>query len=64
MDLIHITITFQDTFSGAKVIRNCTRSMETFEKMRKQVGEVVIDRFNKATHIHETLRLISVEQSK
>ena len=63
MDLIHITVTFEDTFSGAKIVRHVTRSVETFGRMKQNIGKIVVDRFNKVSQIHETLRLISVEQS-
>lgn len=59
-DMVHVTVTFEDTFSFAKAVRQATVSRLTFDNMQKQVGQIVIDRFNKQTQIHETLRLISV----
>jgi hypothetical protein len=62
MDIVHIKITFEDTFSFAKTVKYCTRSAETFERMKNDIGKIVIDRFDKASQIHETLRLVSVER--
>lgn len=64
MDLIHITITFEDTFSFAKEVRYVTRSVSTFEKMKQDIGKVVVDCFDKKNAIHRSLKLVSVEQSK
>jgi hypothetical protein len=62
MDIVHIKITFEDTFSFAKTVKYCTRSAETFEIMKNDIGKIVIDRFDRASQIHETLRLVSVER--
>jgi len=41
MDLIHIKITFEDIFSGAIEVRECTRSMDTYNRMMASLGSVV-----------------------
>jgi hypothetical protein len=41
MDLIHIKITFEDIFSGAIEVRECTRSMDTYNRMKASLGSVV-----------------------
>jgi hypothetical protein len=40
MDLVHVKLTFEDTFSGATEVKYCSRSKVTFEKMKKQIGNV------------------------
>lgn len=62
-DMFHIKLTFQDTFSFAKVTKEATVSGLTLSKMQESIGKVVIDRFNKTTAIHETLKLISIERA-
>lgn len=64
MDLINITVTFEDTFSFAKEVRHVTRSLETFEKMKQDIGKVVVDRYDAKEGIHWRMKLISVEKSK
>jgi hypothetical protein len=62
MDIIHAKLVFEDTFSYAKTTKYTTVSKQhTFDKMKESIGEVVIDRFNKSSQIHETIRLLSVE---
>jgi hypothetical protein len=41
MDLIHIKVTFEDIFSGAIEVRECTRSMDTYNRMMASLGSVV-----------------------
>jgi hypothetical protein len=62
MNMKHVKIIFEDTFSFARVEKTTTVSEPTFNKMQEEVGKIVIDRFNKSTQIHETLKLISVTQ--
>lgn len=64
MDIIHITVTFEDTFSFAKEVKHVSRSVSTFEKMKKDIGKVVVNYFDKKNAIHKSLRLVSVERSK
>jgi len=63
MDMKHVKIILEDTFSFAKVERFTTVSQPTLEKMKEDIGKIVIDRYNKAQGIHETLKLISIEQA-
>lgn len=58
-DLIHIKVTFEDTFSFAKTEKTCTRSRDTFEKMKANIGTVV----HQFSHdIHWQWKVIKVEQ--
>jgi hypothetical protein len=41
MNLIHIKVTFEDIFSGAIEVRECTRSMDTYNRMMASLGSVV-----------------------
>lgn len=61
-DMFHVKITFEDTFSFAKIIKNTTVSGLTLRQMQESIGKVVIDKYNKAAGIHETLRLLSIER--
>ena len=40
MNLVHIKLTFEDVFSGATEVKYCSRSEATFNKMKKQIGNV------------------------
>ena len=62
-DMFHVKVTFEDTFSFAKVIKNITVSGLTLKRMQSHIGDVVIDRYNKKQGIHETLKLLSIERS-
>lgn len=62
-DMYHIVITLEDTFSFATVKKHTTVSGLTLSKMQDQIGQIVIDRFNKSQGIHETFKLKSIERS-
>jgi hypothetical protein len=62
-DMFHVKITFEDTFSFAKVVKNITVSGLTLKRIQSHIGDVVIDRFDKNKGIHETLKLLSIERS-
>ena len=62
-DIIHLTVEFEDAFSGAITIRHIKRPLSIFEKMKLDIGKVVIDRFNRSTHIHEIVKLKAVYQT-
>ena len=62
-DMFHVKITFEDTFSFAKTVKNTTVSGLTLKQMQTSIGKVVIDRYNKKEGIHETLKLLSIERS-
>jgi hypothetical protein len=64
MDFQHVTITFEDVFSFAKEVRHTTRSLATIELMKKDIGNIVIDRYDKRNGIHYQLRLVSIEPTK
>ncbi len=59
MKIIHIKITFRDTFSGAYCEKITTRSEHTFERMKACIGQVVT-RFENNINWH--WEVISVEQ--
>lgn len=61
-DMFHVKITFEDTFSFAKVTKEITVSGLTLSNMQKDIGKVVINRFNKDTQIREILTLKSIER--
>lgn len=61
-DMFHIRIVLEDTFSFAKVTKETTVSGLTLSNMQKDIGKVVINRFNKATQIREILTLKSIER--
>lgn len=59
MKTVHIKLTFEDVFSKAIEIKNCTRSEDTFIEMKKSIGSI--------TRIHQNnitfeWKLIKVEQ--
>jgi len=60
MKIVNIKITFEDLFSGATMVKECTRSEETFKKMQKSIGQVV-ERFE--NNIHFSFKVIKVEQA-
>ena len=41
MNIVHIRVTFEDSFSGAILEKTCTRSQITFEKMKNSIGSIV-----------------------
>lgn len=41
MDIVHIKVTFKDTFSGAMTTKTVTRSKDTFDKMKNGIGSIV-----------------------
>jgi hypothetical protein len=41
MKIVHIKVTFEDTFSFARLEKVCTRSEITFEKMKSNLGAIV-----------------------
>lgn len=41
MDIVHIEVVFRDKFSGATEKKVVTRSKDTFEKMKRSIGQVV-----------------------
>ena len=59
MKIVNIKITFEDTFSGAKLIKECTRCEYTFEKMKKSIGSIV-NKFE--NNINYNWKVIKVEQ--
>ncbi len=61
MKIVNIKITFKDLFSGATMIKNVTRSQDTFEKMQKSIGQVV-NHFDRQAQIAYTWEVIKVEQ--
>jgi hypothetical protein len=63
MKIIHVLTVFEDQFSGAKSQVICTRSEDTFEKMKAGIG-TVFNRFDKKAQINETLKVIEVRQAK
>lgn len=62
MDFQHVTITFEDTTSGAKLVKHVTRSKPTIEKMKKSIGDIVVSRFE--NNIRWNWRLMSIEPYK
>ena len=60
MDIVHVKVTFEDTFSGATTTKVVTRSKETFEKMKKEIGSIVSVFEN---GIHWDWKVIKVEQA-
>ena len=40
MNIIHIKVTFVDSFSKAKLEKTVTRSEDTFKKMQASIGQV------------------------
>ena len=63
MDIVHTTITFKDTFSHAKVLKQATVSKHTFDSMQKDVGKIV-HIFDKNKQINYNFKITKVEQSK
>ncbi len=63
MDIVHVKCVFEDVFSFAKSATITTHSQDTFEVMKKSIGQVVIDKFDKANQIHWTLKLIECKQA-
>lgn len=63
MDIVHATITFEDTFSHAIDLKHATVSKHTFDSMQKDIGKT-IQFFNKKQQISHTLKIIKIEQSK
>lgn len=41
MKIINIKVTFEDVFSFAQEVKECTRSLETFKQMKAGTGSVV-----------------------
>ena len=41
MDIVNIKVTFEDQFSGAKMVKEVTRSKDTFDKMQKSIGQII-----------------------
>ena len=60
MDLVHVKLTFEDTFSGATEVKYCSRSKATFEQMKNQIGNVTVVSSN---GIKWQWELIKVEQA-
>jgi hypothetical protein len=59
MKIINIKVTFEDIFSGAKEVKECTRSEETFKQMIAGIGSIV-KRFENG--INYQWKVIKVEQ--
>lgn len=60
MNIVHVKLTFEDTFSFCKLEKVCTRSERTFEDMKKEIGKIVHRQTtNGVTYLW---KLISVEQ--
>jgi hypothetical protein len=62
MDIVNIKITFEDTFSGCTTTKECSRSLDTFEKMKQSIGQVV-KQFDKKSQISYTWKVVKVEQA-
>lgn len=60
MKIVNIKITFEDLFSGATMVKNATRSEDTFIKMQKSIGQVV-EHFE--NNIHYSFKVIKVEKA-
>jgi hypothetical protein len=58
-DIIHIRVTFEDEFSGATLVKEVSRSMETFVSMQASIGQIV-RRFENG--ISWAWRVIKIEQ--
>lgn len=41
MKIVNIKVTFEDVFSGAQEVKECTRSESTFEQMKTGIGSIV-----------------------
>lgn len=41
MKIVHVKVTFKDTFSGATTVKTVTRSEYTFNKMKESIGSIV-----------------------
>lgn len=61
MDIVHVKITFEDTFSFAKETKETTVSKLTFDKMLKDIGKV-ISFFSKKDQILWNMKIIKIEQ--
>ena len=61
MDIVHIQVTFEDTTSGATMVKVCTRSKETFERMKQGIGTIVPHFDN---NIKWLWKVVKVEQAK
>ena len=59
MNIVHIKITFEDTFSFARLEKTCTRSEYTFEKMKEGIGTIVQQKEN---GINYNWKVIKIEQ--
>lgn len=59
MKIVHIKVTFEDTFSFAQLEKICTRSEETFERMKNNLGAIVEHNDN---GINYQFKVIKVEQ--
>ena len=57
MDIVHVKITFEDTFSFAKETKETTVSKLTFDKMLKDIGKVIT-----RDQIHYDTKIINIEQ--
>ena len=60
MNIIHIKLTFEDTFSKATEIKFCSRSEVTFNEMKKEIGNITTISNN---GIKWNWKLIKVEQA-
>ena len=63
-DMFHIEITLEDTFSFATVKRNTTVSGRTLLAMQKQIGDIVINRFNEKAQVREILKLKDIKRQE
>lgn len=59
MKIVHIKVTFEDTFSFAQLEKVCTRSEVTFERMKNSLGTIVE---HKENGINYQFKVIKVEQ--
>jgi hypothetical protein len=62
MNIVNIKVTFKDVVSGCLNVKYCTRSEDTFLKMKKGIGSIVHD-FDKKNQIHWEWKVIKVEKS-
>ncbi len=61
MEIVNIKVTFKDIVSGCLMVKYCTESIETFEKMTKGIGSIVHD-FDKKNQVHWEWKVIKVEK--
>jgi hypothetical protein len=60
MNTIDIKLTFEDTFSFCKVDKLCTKTINDFENIKKEIGKIVHkETSNGVTYLW---KLISVEK--